>query len=623
MDKELSTDIKIYYTTNLANHGLVLQAAINILNQAFQNRGISQIDMIDTIKIRFYVLTLLRIFFKYTNGILNVDFQKLEEIFNKNLTTLPALSSLFKIVGNNIVLFEDITIFGLRTDIDFNIFEILPLPINFKPPLPANRDFIKIFRNVKIFKFLDYDNTTPALATDIATISTHPNNLRIEVCHDNDAFPHRSRTPIDINNNFHLKCNNITLVNDINYLIHPNKQSRALITSAALFHTYSNDHLKNIDQAHGRGVFLYTCDLYKQINIFLEYHIYNMICMIPCDINSPFHLPPNFVYPHVIIDNIDQVFADHSALVLRYNLGNYIKLFNDSQNDLYVYRYQSMNLFQYSHNDESLFNMTVGKQLFFPIYLSTTLTDNTYDNYFVNPTSVLFKIKLDLSNILNLKDFLIITSESNYPSEQEILINRNSMFNITGIKDVLITGNHGRLTIKCIELDFINCIPSNTCSAYDSTTFMNNFPPGPIPAPVNQNDIKYKQLSFFGGVYPNLLNTTKKVVNDTKQYSKLKEFKYNSPINLILPDISKIKNLHLIQKFDEYKLFYVNYMNLFNIKDININKQKSNELFQNLYEHITKFICGNSIIKTESNDKFEKKYLKYKNKYLLQKNNNK
>jgi hypothetical protein len=618
MNTKLSTDIKIYYTTNLPlpNHGLVLQTAINILHQAFLNRGGSVEEMIDTIKIRFYILTLLRIYYKYTNGISNIDFNKLEEIFKKNLTTLPTLSSLFKIVGNNIVLFEDIKIFGLRTPISFNIFEILSLPINLKPPLPATRGFIKIFSNVKIFKFLDYDNANLFLNPDITTISGLPNKLRIEVCYDNDIYA--LRPFIDINNTLHLKCANITAVNNANYLIHNNNQDRALITNAILFHTFSNDHLRTIDLARGKAVFLYTCEFYKQINIFLEYHIYNMCCMIPCDINNPFPaLPPNLVYPHVIIDNIDKVYADHSALVLRNNLGNYIKQFNDSQNDLYVYRFQSMNLFQYDHNnDASLFNITVGKQLFFPIYLSTTLTDKTYDSYFINSTSVLLKIKLDLSNILNLKDFLIITSKSYFPPEQEILINRNSMFDITGINDVLIDGGpNGRLTIKCIELDFRYCIPSNTCSAYNSTTFKNNFLPGPIPVPVNQNDIRYKQLSFFGG--NRQMNTTKKVVFDTNTIKHLTEFKYKIPLDFLLPNIS---NLPLIEKFDEYKLFYVNYMNLFNIKNIkNINEEKLKELFEILYNHISNLEIVKEIITEPSNEEFEKKYLKYKNKYLLNK----
>ena len=551
-DQELSEDIVIYH--NNENPVEAIDKALDIINKSFLNRGMlgNIIDIIDTIKMRFYILTLLIKYLKINN------LNNLKQILSCNVEDLSVLPKLFKKdEDNNIILYD----YTDSVEIKIKMLSIQKMPDRYK----LTDRILYIFKNVKIFKYDNTDTNIPELQTEIIDIAINPNKLRIEVCSKNNVV------------RFNLKCD----VADT-YLIHKDNPYTRLAEKPTIFHIETEEYLKTIDI--NRSIYVYTEDTYKQINIYLEYFMYKIECLIPCKVNE------TFVYPNIIIDDMDQTFLKHSNQLqenklLEIKLKEVIFKNNNYSDELYVYRYQSMNLFL-NKDDTSLFNLSVGKNLFFPIFMSTTLITNYILHYFVNSSTVLLKIKLDLKKPEVLKNFFIITSYSYTKDEYEVLINRNSIFKITKISDVLL--NSGKnITMKCIELDFIDCSTDSTYGCY----------------------IKKSPIYDTPTIYPNN-------IDDIKYITHTMSLGGNKPAK------AKVENNNLINLLDniiQYKLFYINYMYIFNIYNVD-NDQYWTTILIKLKDIIENYFIN--IIDTKIINNQKRKYLKYKNKYLLQKLNN-
>jgi hypothetical protein len=552
-DQELSEDIVIYHNND--NPVEAIDKALDIINKNFYNRGMlgNIIDIIDTIKMRFYILTLLIKYLK-TNNLTN-----LKKILSCNVEDLSVLPKLFlKDEDNNIILYDHTD----SVEIKIMMLSIQKMPDKYNL---VDR-ILYIFKDVKIFKYDNTDTNIPELKTEIIDIAIHPNKLRIEVCYKNNVV------------RFNLKC----AVADT-YLIHTYIPYTRLAEKPTIFHIETENYLETIDI--NRSIYIYTEDTYKQINIYLEYFMYKIECLIPCKVNE------TLVYPNIIIDNMDQTFLKHSNQLqenklIEKNLKEVIVRNNNYSDELYVYRYQSMNLFKNKDDDISLFNLSIGQELFFPIFMSTTLITNYILHYFVNSSTVLLKIKLDLKKPEVLKNFLIITSYSYTNDEYEVLINRNSIFKITKISDVLLKSGKN-ITMRCIELDFIDCSTDSTYGCY----------------------IKKPPIYDTPTIYPDNIDDIKYITHTTSLGG-------NKPAK------AKVENNNLINLLDniiQYKLFYINYMYIFNIYNVD-NDQYWITILIKLKDIIENYFIN--IIDTEIISNQKRKYLKYKNKYLLQKLNN-
>ena len=283
------------------------------------------------------------------------------------------------------------------------------------------------------------------------------------------------------------------------FLFHPdiNKQIHKYqfnYTQTRLLDTIYHSYLK-ISDARFDPIYEYTGPSYNVINTFLEYYTYNILILIPIflsDLNYK-------IYPMLIIEMMDKQFELNSDNYDTLKPLYYTLFDKNSLNNRPSHMYPQIYVFRL-HTSKSLSFLEQTETLFFPTFMSTTLNKKYVQNYFLNPNTLIFKIRI--SSLL-LKHSIIIGGQSINPDENELLIQRNSVFQIIETTSVnVVINNNKSITLRCLTLEFMGCI---------------------------SNDMTYTNKSYMEGLWNQTIPTLHPILQDFKFFKSTDIRLYSNP----------------------------------------------------------------------------------------------
>jgi hypothetical protein len=321
------------------------------------------------------------------------------------------------------------------------------------------------------------------------------------------------------------------------YEIGPNRNSIHSLDNLSLNPDYVtiDTFVKILNTSFNNGLFKYTGDdYYKKINLFLEYYTFHWIVNIPVRTGS------RLEYPDALVDILDKCFKQYQEKIMSQEdttfytaHKNFFKYTDGSTAYLYRYANVSTSCDSEFRDTFDLCDIEPNKILMFPSYLSCSLNTQKVLGDFLNSTTVLLKIKVTDKLINNC---IPLCTNSKYPVESEVLINRNSHFKVNSVYrtnitdtdystktlDTVSTWSKECAGITCLDLEY-DYFESDMHYTRNRYGLINNMPPpnrdtgeiilakftyrreggGPISTP---NKSKLKNLKDF--VHPMVFNNS-------------------------------------------------------------------------------------------------------------------
>ena len=205
--------------------------------------------------------------------------------------------------------------------------------------------------------------------------------------------------------------------------------------------------VKKIDQTNGGGIYYYTTDGHRNINLYKQLQNLNLL-------KNYSHLFSQTVDTYKVLD----MKIDFSISTLVGN-SEYESLVNQLfRQNFSVYSSQTFLYFNSNHgkiSDVDSLSQSIGSIIYMPNYLSTTYEVSPKFYNFIHPMKIIYKINIDNSKNIE-KNWVIVGKYSKIHDENELLINAESYFVIEDVSYIPVVKMGWSFNVKLITMRLCN-----------------------------------------------------------------------------------------------------------------------------------------------------------------------